>query len=335
MAVKRKPSPARRAARKRAPVASVSVVIPAYNCRKTLPVALASIARQTLRPMEILVCDDGSTDRTWDYMVGLHGEYRGIPLQIFSQKNAGAGAARNRCLAAATGKYVAFLDADDQWLPQKLERSLHWLEDEPSARHPTFVAHDFYAVDKYGNRTHWHCAQNSHRRDWFNKGNPRLHYFYRGFIGILTVVMRRDALVKAGGFHAEDRYGLDWEAWHALMAANPKAHFRVFNEPLALYANHSGGLTAKGLERLREREVHLGRYVKGVGRRNNIAWPLLYLRGWVTLQYEAMHALARAHQPERLAYVIARAPFALVRNLCAITFGKPYRRPNFLKALRG
>lgn len=321
--------PAKRAAV--AKPASVSVIIPAYKSRKTLPAALTSISRQTVKPLEILVCDDGSPDRTWDYLVGLDGHYRGIPLRIFRQANGGAGAARNRCLAAAKGKYVAFLDADDQWLPTKLERSLHWLEHGPAAKRPTFVAHDFYAVDKAGTRTHWHCALNSHRRDWFNKGNPRLHYFYRGFIGILTVVMRRDALVKAGGFNAADRYGLDWEAWHALMASNPKAHFRVFNEPLALYANHAGGLTAKGLERLRERERHLRRYVKGVARRHKIAWPLLYLRGWITLQYEAMYALARAHQPERLAYVIVRSPFALAKHLFLIATAKPYRRPDYLK----
>jgi glycosyltransferase involved in cell wall biosynthesis len=346
MAVKRA-SPKTHARRHRRPrkTASVSVIIPAYRARRTLPRALNSIAHQTLKPLEILVCDDGSPDRTWDYLMGLGRKYRGIPLRAFKQDNAGAGAARNRCLMHARGKYVAFLDADDEWLPHKLERSVHFLEKgvpyhphghkpKHKPHKPTFVAHDFYAVNAQGIRTHWHCARNAHRHDWFNRKNPRLHYFYRGFIGILTVVMRKDALVKAGGFHGRDRYGLDWEAWHAVMARDPHATFYVFDEPLALYHASASGLTAKGLERLREREVHLRRYVRIVGRRHRMAWPVLYLRGWITLQYEAMYALAKSHQPERLGYVLLRLPFSLAKNMAAVAMAKPYRRPDFLAALR-
>lgn len=312
----------------------VSVVIPAYNCAATLPDTLASIAAQTRRPVEILVCDDGSTDGTWEYLQGLGDTYKGIKLKVFRQANAGAGAARNRCIAAAKGELVAFLDADDQWLPKKLARSVEVLE----AGNYTFVAHDFYAVNAHGQRTLWPCAHNSRRRDVFNRGDMRTHYYYRGFIGILTVVMRRDALLAAGGFHAGERYGLDWECWHALFAALPEATFTVVAEPLALYTLSPAGLTSKAFARLRERERHLARYARMAAAHAARTvggpagwWPLLFTRAWLTLQYEAASVFVRTHQPGELAKLILLAPLAWTMLVGRIAVMGEESRPDFLR----
>lgn len=306
---------------------SVAVIIPAYKCSGTLPATLASIAAQTRKPDEILICDDGSPDETWAYLQSLGKSYQGIPLKVFRQKNAGAGAARNTCLANTKATYIAFLDADDSWLPTKLERSLAELQ----RTNATWVAHDFYAVNAHNQATLWTCADISKQRDFVNGGNVRAHYFYRGFIGILTVVMRRDALVKAGGFDAAHRYSLDWECWHAVLQANPGATFHLFAEPLARYTLSAGGLTSKAAARGTERESYLPRYAKTEAQATGRPTLLLALAAWAVIQIETLRVMRASHQPGQAFLWLTRSPFSLLMLLWKLAVGVAPRQ-NFLTA---
>ncbi|MCI0380021.1 MAG: glycosyltransferase family 2 protein, partial [Gemmataceae bacterium] len=107
----------------------VSVIVPLYNKAKYVERALTSISAQTAHDLEILVVDDGSTDGGGD-MAERFAELR---LRLIRQDNAGPGAARNRGLAEARGEFVAFLDADDEWLPDYLEKNLALLEGSDAA----------------------------------------------------------------------------------------------------------------------------------------------------------------------------------------------------------
>jgi glycosyltransferase involved in cell wall biosynthesis len=109
---------------------SVSVVVPAYNAARTLPATVASVESQTVRPLEILVIDDGSTDNTVEVARAISAG----DLRVISQENAGHAAARNTGIAAARGRYVAFLDGDDVWLPDKLARQLDEIQRNPQIR---------------------------------------------------------------------------------------------------------------------------------------------------------------------------------------------------------
>src|SRR4030095_10925317 len=104
----------------------VSVVIPAYNSERFVDEALESVLRQSHQRLEVIVVDDGSTDGT-----GARVRAYGNQVRYIHQVNAGVGAARNKGLAAATGDYIAFLDADDLWWPEKIELQL-----EIAARNP-------------------------------------------------------------------------------------------------------------------------------------------------------------------------------------------------------
>src|SRR5260221_2437233 len=106
----------------------VSVVIPAYNAAHFLPRALTSVLRQTRQPSEIIVVDDGSGDDTRDVAAAYAPK-----VTYFWQKNAGASAARNYAVKRANGKWIAFLDADDAWRPDKLERQMEGLQRQPDA----------------------------------------------------------------------------------------------------------------------------------------------------------------------------------------------------------
>ena len=104
----------------------VSVVMPAYNAERHIGEALQSVLAQTYTPVEIVVVDDGSRDATAETVRRF-----GPRVRFTAQTNAGAGAARNRGLAMACGRYIAFLDADDSWPPKKLARQVEILEANP------------------------------------------------------------------------------------------------------------------------------------------------------------------------------------------------------------
>jgi glycosyltransferase involved in cell wall biosynthesis len=104
----------------------VSVVMPVYNGARYLRQALESALTQTYRPLEIVVVDDGSTDDT----PALLAEF-GDKIRSIRQQNSGSAAARNAALRAARGELIAFLDADDLWLPRKLAVQVDYLRDHP------------------------------------------------------------------------------------------------------------------------------------------------------------------------------------------------------------
>jgi glycosyltransferase involved in cell wall biosynthesis len=106
---------------------SVSAVVPAYNATRTLPATIASIRSQSVEVLEIIVVDDGSKDDTADVA-------RAAGARVITQQNAGHAAARNTGIEAARGRYVAFLDADDLWLPDKLARQLDAIGRNPEIR---------------------------------------------------------------------------------------------------------------------------------------------------------------------------------------------------------
>lgn len=107
----------------------ISVIIPAYNRADLLPRTLESVAAQTLRPLEVIIVDDQSPDDTKGVCARLIEKYKGqLDIQyIAHEKNKGEGGARNTGISHARGAYVAFLDSDDEWLPDKLARQAEFI----------------------------------------------------------------------------------------------------------------------------------------------------------------------------------------------------------------
>ena len=101
----------------------VSVIIPTYNRADTIGKAVSSVLAQTYREIEIIIIDDGSTDDTPAVLAGF-----GARIRVLRQSNAGPSAARNGGAAEARGEYLAFLDSDDEWLPEKIERQVRLME---------------------------------------------------------------------------------------------------------------------------------------------------------------------------------------------------------------
>ena len=104
----------------------ITVIIGAYNAERYLGEAIESVLAQTYRDFELIVVDDGSTDRTGEIAASY-----GDPVRCFRQANGGMAASRNRGIPEARGDYLAFLDADDRFPPAKLEQQLAAFESDP------------------------------------------------------------------------------------------------------------------------------------------------------------------------------------------------------------
>lgn len=125
---------------------TVSVVIPAYNCSATIQEAVATARAQTHRPEEIIVIDDASSDDTLEKLA----QVAGPDLVVLrNRRNAGGAATRNRGIECARGDVIAFLDADDLWVPDKLEKQLALLNASPG---PSFCFSAVSFVNEYGER---------------------------------------------------------------------------------------------------------------------------------------------------------------------------------------
>ena len=110
----------------------VSVIIPSYNAASFITQTVRSVQAQTYQDWELLIADDCSTDNSRDIIVNLGKSDSRICL-IKCEKNAGPASARNAALAQMTGRYIAFLDSDDIWLPEKLEKSIKTAQDQEAS----------------------------------------------------------------------------------------------------------------------------------------------------------------------------------------------------------
>jgi GT2 family glycosyltransferase len=209
------------------------VIVPVYNAAPLVAEALTSILEQTRPADEIVVSDDGSTDALADALAPF-----GDRIHVVHGPNAGPSAARNRAIAAAASEFVVMLDADDSFLPTRLERLGELAEARPDL--------DILATDAYLD-----VGESEPRR--FNTVTPfatddqRTAIMQRCFVVCPTV--RRSRLTALGGYDETLRVGEDWELMLRLILAGAAAG--LVDEPLYRYRLRPDSLSASRLESLR------------------------------------------------------------------------------------
>lgn len=212
----------------------VSVVIPAHNLEDFIVSTVESVLAQTEPADEILVIDDGSTDATAARVEAMR---RGV--RLIRAPHAGAGAARNRGIDAASGEWIAFLDGDDLWLPQKLERLRATIAAHPEA---TIVAHDIRELDESG------AMRDVRLHEWYDPGRPLLPQLYHSnFFATSAVAVRRTAL-GAARFDETLPASQDIDLWLHL-AREGKLVF--LPETLETYRRRAASISSRGFERYR------------------------------------------------------------------------------------
>lgn len=174
----------------------ISVVVPVYNAEQTIQNTIDSILQQTYSHFEVLIIDDGSKDSTKEILYS----YKDSRITIIEKINGGVSSARNLGIKASKGEYVAFCDSDDVWCPQKLEKQLHVLLDDPSI--------DFIGCNRNNEQTkilfhRYNTLQRINFNDMLLKMFPQTS----------TAVMKRKVFDDVGLFDEDQKYAEDGNLW--------------------------------------------------------------------------------------------------------------------------
>ena len=210
----------------------VSVVLAVYNASWCIEEALASVMRQTRLPDEVLVCDDGSTDGTADLVEARFGP----PISVLRLPHRNASATRRVGLAQAGGDWFAMQDADDLWVPEKLERQLDYIARHPQVRH---LSSDGVLISGEGLvRESWLSDYFEPVRDIVGDLLPPL--LERCFVLMSSAMVEREAYHAVGGIDPEMVYSHDYDLWMRLAARYPGA---VTTDRLVHYLTSPAGLS--------------------------------------------------------------------------------------------
>ncbi len=300
--------------------ADVSVIVAAHQAAGTIGRTLRSIARQTLKPREVVVVDDGSTDGTSRAAEAEAPNMNGIGLRIFrTEDNRGAGAARNRAIEESKEPFLAFLDADDEWLPEKLDRSMAVLEDSGAV----LVAHDYWTGEGE-EAQHHHCE-----RRFREAGDPFAGLYRKGYIASSSVVAKRDAVLAAGGFDPALLNAQDFDLWLAVLK-EPGTPFEVFGEPLMRYHPGSGGIMSHTKRRLECALVIARRYFPDLKPRPGSALMSLWFRV-TALHGEAVRAYAGKGEIGSAILVLGLLPWRLLSTTLVCSTPPSQPRGRFLE----
>lgn len=217
---------------------SLSVIIPTFNRAGLLKRAIQSVLSQSLKPDEIIVVDDGSADDTAAMM-----EHDLPKVKYYHQQNKGISAARNAGIKMATGEWIAFLDSDDEWLPQKLTEQVSALAANPEMK----ICHTNEIWIRNGRRV------NQKKRHAKFGGNIFQQCLPLCIISPSSVVIHRSIFDEVGLFNEALPVCEDYDMWLRICAKYPVLYL---NEPLIIkYGGHQDQLSRKywGMDRFRIR----------------------------------------------------------------------------------
>jgi len=221
---------------------TVSVVMPIYNVERFVASSIESVLAQTFTDFELILVDDGSTDSSPD----ICRQYRDPRIRIVSQANRGLPGARNTGIRNATGEFVAIIDSDDLWRPEKLARHVAHLRARPEVG-VSFCASEF--IDGDGNSMGLHqrpklydiCPADIFCRNPI--GNGSVPVFRRATLEAIATQIGRPGGVEADYFDGSFRYCEDIECWTRI-ALTTQWRFEGLPDSLTLYRVVDGGLSS-------------------------------------------------------------------------------------------
>ena len=217
---------------------AVSIIVTCYNYGQFVARCLASIQSQTFSDYEVIIVDDGSTDNSVEEIQPFLLDSR---FRCIVQKNGGQAYAKNRGIKESTAEFIAFLDADDQWLPDKLERQI-----------PLFTGLDIGVV--YSRVSHVNKEgvvlppQPSDKYMEPRRGKVTEYLIYDNFIPFSSAIVRRKCFDSFGMFDESLAMGIDWDLW---LRISTHKQFDFCDASFLHYrVGHSGQMSKNILKRI-------------------------------------------------------------------------------------
>jgi glycosyltransferase involved in cell wall biosynthesis len=208
----------------------VSVIIPTHNRESLILRSISSVLSQTFEDFELIVIDDGSTDGTETKVNTIRDKRLRF---IRYENNKGATHARNIGIENASGKYIAFQDSDDQWLPEKLMKQVDLLETSPQEVGVCFTGYE-WMID--GKKIYMPVKESD-----TTKAEGILSELFFLFVGTPTALTKKECLLRVGNFDERLPRLQEWELW---IRMSQICSFRYINEPLVASYHQQGGITA-------------------------------------------------------------------------------------------
>ncbi|MEG1577121.1 MAG: glycosyltransferase family 2 protein, partial [Clostridium sp.] len=225
----------------------VSIIVPVYNVRSYLADTIETVRNQTYPYWELILVDDCSTDGTKELLAGYEGEQIRV---LYQDCNQGAAKARNRGIDAASGRYLAFLDADDLWAPAKLEREIAYMRDKKAAF--VFCSYEFADEAGIGNGKIAHVPT----RLCYKQALKNTIIFTTTVLFDMHQLTKED--IRMPAVKSEDT-----ATWWRILRSGYTAY--GLDEVLAYYRRPAQSLSSNKLEAIR-RIWHLYRRVEGLPR---------------------------------------------------------------------
>jgi len=218
----------------------ISVIIPTYNSENFITKTLEKVFSQTYNNYEVIVSDDGSTDSTVGAVKSFFKEYPSRNKTLLTNKHEGAGAARNKGIENASGDWISFLDSDDLWNDNKLERVVGYILDNEGV---DLVCHSLIAVEGLKENLM------SPAKYFNNKIDPFLSIYRENSLYTSALTVKKSILYQAGLFDNRLPSSQDYDLWLRLGMIN-KIKMGFIEEPLSLSIIREGSISSNMERRL-------------------------------------------------------------------------------------
>lgn len=217
----------------------VSVILPTYNRAHLIEQAIQDVLEQTYQDFELIVVDDGSTDNSEEIIKKMSD---GRIRYVRHEKNKGANAARNTGIVTANGKYIAFQDSDDRWLPEKLEKQMQVFKTAPAGTGVVYTG--FWRIK--GDQKKYVPSPRIKRKE----GDIYNELLRGNFIGTPTAVVKKECFEKVGMFDEDLPRLQDWELFiriskHYLFKCIDEPQLISYFTPISISANQEALISAR------------------------------------------------------------------------------------------
>ena len=226
---------------------SVSVICPTFNSANFIERTIATVFNQLIKPFELIISDDGSSDNTLNVIEKFITTHQAdFPCHVLVNTHRGPGAARNAGIQKAKGDWIAFLDSDDIWMENKLQKVEIFINDNPEIN---FFCHNELWVKKNGQ-----TKKLVYGRRYRSDRHFPSQLYHANMFSTSAVVCRRDLLDKHGGFNEALMSAQDYELWLRL---SPDLKPLFIQLELGQYISRTGNITSGSLLKRLKNELHI------------------------------------------------------------------------------